>query len=554
MIMADDMGFSDAGCYGGEIHTPTLDRLAAGGLRFTQCYNTARCCPTRASLMTGLYPHQAGMGHMTSDNKLPGYTGTLNRSCRTIPEVLRPAGYRTYMCGKWHVVRNDWCGQDGPKHNWPLQRGYDRFYGTIQGGGNFYDPVTLCRDNTFVSPDADSHYKPKTFYYTDAISDNAVAFLQDHARDNADKPFFMYVAYTSPHWPMHALPEDIAKYKGKYDAGYGPIRQKRLERARELGVINKEWELSPQAGDWDKQDHKQWEARCMEVFAAMIDRMDQGIGRIVAELDKQGRLGNTVIFFLQDNGGCAEGMGRVEPKNWDIPPREPFKPDELAKTIWPPMHTREGKPVRGGPGVMPGPADTYIGYGRNWANVSNTPFREYKHWVHEGGISTPLIVHWPAGLRRTGQLEHAPAHLIDIMATCVDLGQASYPKQVDGQDITPMEGVSLAPTFSGGKLGERAIFWEHEGNRAVRRGQWKLVAKGPRAPWELYDMQADRTELNDLSGRKPELAKELADQWEQWARRAHAVPWPWGLPYGKPKGEGKKKADGAAKKKAAKKD
>ncbi len=527
LIMSDDMGFSDLGCYGGEIGTPTLDSLAASGLRFTQFYNTARCCPTRASLMTGLYPHQAGVGHMTDDRGFPAYRGDLSDNCVTIAQVLKPAGYRTYMTGKWHVTR--YASKDGPKHNWPLQRSYEKFYGTITGAGSFYDPTTLCRDNTYITPETDPAYKPETFYYTDAISDNAVKYIKDHHDESPDKPFFMYVAFTAAHWPMHALEEDVAKYKGKYERGYGYYRMQRFEQMKQMGLIRKDWDMSPQAGDWEQFEHKDWEARCMEVYAAMIDAMDQGIGRIIAELKKQGAFENTLIFFLQDNGGCAEGMGRGPKVNerWvgELKDREPMAPDELQPQIWPPMKTRDGRPVRGGPDVMPGPADTYIAYGRNWANVSNTPFREYKHWVHEGGISTPLICHWPNGVKARGELCHDPGHLIDIMATCVDVSGATYPKQLAGHDIQPMEGVSLAPTFRGAPLDERAIFWEHEGNRAVRKGKWKLVSKHP-GDWELYDIEADRTEMHDLAANHPEKLAELRALYEAWADRCGVQPWP----------------------------
>ena len=524
LIMADDMGYSDIGCYGSEIETPVLDGLAADGLRFTHFYNTARCCPTRACLMTGLYPHQAGVGHMTSDRGQDGYRGDLNKSCVTIAEVLKSAGYGTYMSGKWHVTKH--LSPDGPKFNWPLQRGYDRFYGTIYGAGSFFDPKTLTRDNMMISPFADPLYKPETFYYTDAISDHAVRFIAEHQKENADKPFFMYVAYTAAHWPMHALPEDIAKYKGKYDAGYTAVRKARFKRMRELGVIEKHWELSPQAGDWDSVKNKEWEARCMEVYAAMIDRMDQGIGKIVGELKKQGQLENTLVMYFQDNGGCAEGMGRRgEATRADKPTLEPMDPTTL-QTRMIPRQTRDGYPVLKGTGVMPGPADTYHGYGRAWANVSDTPFREYKHWVHEGGISTPLVAHWPAGIKRKGKLEHQSSHLIDIMATCVDLAGAQYPKEYKCNQIKPMEGVSLKTAFDGDKLQREAIYWEHEGNRAVRLGKWKLVAKGRKGKWELYDIEADRSEMHNLAEKDPQRTEEMAALWQKYAERANVIPWP----------------------------
>lgn len=530
VILSDDMGFSDLGCYGGEIQTPNLDKLAAGGLRFTQFYNTARCCPTRASLLTGLYPHQAGIGHMMEDKGKDSYRGDLNTRCLTIAEALKPAGYRNYAVGKWHVTRHT--KPDGPKHNWPLQRGFDRFYGTIHGAGSFYDPFTLTRDNNQISPHADPKYKPTTYYYTDAISDNAVRYIQHHHHDHDDKPFFLYVAYTAAHWPMHALEKDIAKYKGKYDSGYEQIRQVRLEKARKLGLIDEKWAMSPPAGDWTKVKDKAWEARCMEVYAAMIDNMDQGIGRIVEGLRHTGQFDNTLVLFLQDNGGCAEPFGRAAPKTQkeqargDKPTLPPMKPEELPKAMVPPQ-TRDGWPVLMGPGVLPGPADTFIAYGQGWANVSNTPFREYKHWVHEGGISTPLIVHWPAGIKARGELRHQPGHLIDVMATCVDVAGAKYPAENQGGKITPLEGRSLVPAFANNIIEREAIYWEHEGNRAIRVDKWKAVAKSPAGKWELYDMDADRTELHDQAAKESERVKEMVEKWEAWAKRANVLPWIW---------------------------
>jgi arylsulfatase A-like enzyme len=530
VILSDDMGYSDIGCYGGEIRTPNLDALAAGGLRFTQFYNTARCCPTRASLLTGLYPHQAGVGHMMNDRGEAGYRGTLHWNCATIAEVLKPAGYSAYAVGKWHVT------PPGNKDHWPLQRGFDRFYGTLHGAGSFWDPNTLARDNAFISPYSDPEYKPETFFYTDAISDHAVRFIQEHATRNPGRPFFLYVAYTAAHWPMHAPEKDIAKYKGLFDAGYGPVRQARYERMKKQGVIEDRWKLSPQAEDWDRVDDKAWEARCMEVYAAMVDNMDQGIGRITDQLKKGGQLGNTLVFFLQDNGGCAEGNGRQgagKPRP-EKPPLPPMAPDALQPDMVP-KQTRDGYPVRQGREVMPGPADTYIAYGRGWANVSNTPFREYKHWVHEGGIATPLIAHWPARIRARGELRHTPAHLIDIMATCADAGGATYPVERRGKKIVPMEGMSLLPVFDGKPIGERALFWEHERNGAVRLGNWKLVGKtvlGPDGPkedrWELYDIEADRSELNDLAAQQPTRVREMSALFLKYARRCNVLPLPAG--------------------------
>jgi arylsulfatase A-like enzyme len=535
LIMSDDMGFSDIGCYGGEINTPNLDQLANGGVRFSQFYNTARCCPTRAALLSGVYQHQAGIGLMTGDKQLPGYRGELGRDVVSIAEALGTAGYRRYMAGKWHVTRH--VGPNGPKDNWPLQRGFEKFYGTIIGAGSFYDPATLCRGNTYITPVNDSKYKPKTYYYTDAISDNAVTFLQEGAREEAQtRPFFLYVAYTTAHWPMHALPHDIAKYKGQYDKGFAPIRETRLAKMKTLGLVRPDTKLSPQSDSWEKVADKPWEARNMEVYAAMIDSMDQGIGRIVAELKRQNEFDNTLIFFLQDNGGCAEGFGRYTPRNGYATDLKPLGPDGLQRKIWPPMQTRDGRPLKTGPGVMAGPEDTFIGYGRGWANVSNTPFREYKHFAHEGGISTPLIVHWPSGIEpsRNGKLEHQPGHVIDIMATCADVAGGIYPKKFGEHEIIPVEGVSLLPAFSG-KPVERtdALYFEHHLNCAIRDGDWKLVRKGQTGrdaklfAWELYNVKTDRAELQNVAAENPEKVEELHAKWENWAVRAKVKPWPY---------------------------
>lgn len=524
VIMSDDMGFSDIGCQGGEIQTPNLDALAAGGLRFTQFHNNARCCPTRASLLTGLYPHQTGIGHMMDDRGTPAYRGDLNTRCRTIAEVLAPAGYRAYATGKWHVTRHT--RPDGPKHNWPLGRGFDRYYGTIHGAGSFFDPSTLTRDNTAISPFADPKYQPAVYYYTDAIADHAAQFVRDHARDHADRPFFLYVAFTAAHWPMHALPEDIQKYRGVYDVGYGPIRRARFERAARLGLIDPAQPLSPQAGDWDKAQDKAWEAAGMEVYAAMVDRMDQGIGKVVAALKQTGAFDNTLVLYLQDNGGCAESMGRSAEKDHPDAPRPaaPTLPPLTAEALLPPgsvpPQTRDGYPVRMGRNATPGPADTYVAYGKRWANVSNTPFREYKHWVHEGGTATPLIAHWPRGTTARGELRRQPGHVIDIMATCVDLAGATYPAEA-----APLEGRSLAPAFADLPIQRDALFWEHEGNRAVREGDWKLVSKHE-GPWELYDLSKDRVESRDLAEGHPGLVKRLSAKHAAWSERVGVAAWP----------------------------
>lgn len=531
-IMSDDMGFSDIGCYGSEIDTPNLNGLAENGLRFTQFYNTARCCPTRASLLSGLYPHQAGVGHMMNDRGYDGYRGDLNRNCVTIAEALGPAGYRTYMSGKWHVTKMIHPKTKADKHNWPLQRGFDRFYGTIHGAGSFFDPNTLTRDNEYISPAADPEYGPEQqangqYYYTDAIADHAVRFIKEHHYETGDQPFFLYVSFTAAHWPMHALEKDIDKYQGKYDVGYEAIRKARYQKMIELGVIDAAATTNfPVPDDAKETEFWDWDKRNMEVYAAMIDNMDQGIGRIVDALRDTGEFENTLLCFFQDNGGCAEGYGR---RGEGQPRSETATLGELADDYlqpdMQPKQTRDGFPVRTGKGVMAGPADTYIGYGRAWATVSNTPFREYKHWTHEGGISTPLIVHWPARVQRHGELENTPGHLVDLMATAVDVSGAIYPTTYhDGQSIKPMEGKSLVPAFDGKPIAREAIYWEHEGNRAIRVGDYKLVAKGAKGKWELYNIATDRSEQTNLAAEQPERVEKLAAMWQAYAERADVLP------------------------------
>ncbi|MDE0102378.1 MAG: arylsulfatase [Bryobacterales bacterium] len=513
VTMADDMGYSDIGCYGGEISTPVLDRLAANGLRFRSFYNYARCCPTRASLVTGLYPHQAGVGHMMSEYRedgapIPSYMGNLNKSCVTIAEVLRSAGYSTLMSGKWHVTPAEGTGEEVDRSNWPLQRGFDKFYGTIHGAGSFYDPVSLRRGNEPEDPGSG-------FYYTTAIGENAARFIEETLDEKPESPFFLYLPFTAPHWPLHAPEDAIAKYKGRYDAGWDALREERLDRMRQVGAVDGSAQLSdrdPSQAPWDDAPDKEWQARRMEVYAAQVELMDEAIGRVVTTLEERGQLDNTLILFLADNGGCAEE----------------------AQDAWQGLHiareTYAGDPVAVGndPSLMPGPEENYQSYGIPWANVSNTPFRYYKHWVHEGGISSPLIAHWPEGIEARGDWSDQLGHLIDVMPTCVDVSGASYPATFNDSPIHPMEGASLAPVFRG-KAAEghpEGLFWEHEGNRAVRVGDWKLVSKRSmpeNGQWELYNIAQDRSELNDLANEMPERVGELAGLWQQWADRVGVV-------------------------------
>jgi arylsulfatase A-like enzyme len=510
LILNDDMGYSDIGCYGGEVETPNLDRLAANGLRFSQFYNTARCSPSRASLLTGLHPHQTGIGVLTYSFGPEGYAGNLNDQCVTIPEALKTNGYRNYMSGKWHVAGN----LTEPTASWPLQRGFDEFFGTIIGAGSFYDPNTLTRGNENIEHEAQ---RDKEFFYTDAISDQAAAYIREHAAHHADQPFFQYVAYTAPHWPLHAHEEDIAKYKGRFDAGWDALREERLQRLVDAGILDKAWALTerdPTQPAWTQAEHKEWLLRCMEVYAAQIDRMDQGIGRILAALEQTGQMENTLVIFMADNGACAE----------DIPEGVPV--DELVNNLMiARSHTRDGAEVRFGnkPDIMPGPEDTYQSYGTAWANLSNTPFRLYKHWIHEGGISTPLIFHWPQGIVEKGGVRHTPGYLPDIMATVLDISSTAYPQQRDGKPLPALEGTSLMSVFNG-DIAERApMFWEHEGNAAVRIGNWKLVRKYP-DPWELYDMAQDRTETRDLAAQYPDRVADMRARYDEWATRCGVIP------------------------------
>ncbi|WP_100612795.1 arylsulfatase [Confluentibacter lentus] len=525
VIMSDDMGYSDIGCYGGVINTPVLDGLAKNGLRFKQFYNTARCCPSRASLLTGLYAHQAGIGHMMNDSGTDGYRGDLSNKAVTIAEVLKQAGYSTYISGKWHITPLMPSKENPSKHNWPLQRGFDKFFGTIHGAGSFYDPNSLTRDNEFIVPS-------EGFYYTDAISDNAVKFIEEHKSGN---PFFLYIPYTAAHWPMHAKPEDIAKYTGKFDEGWDVLREKKYKKLLEMGLTRSEWKLTEKDDipDWEDVELKDWYSSLMEVYAAMVDCMDQGIGRVMNILDKKGIKDNTLVFFLQDNGGCAEEWGfsnDIKPyyKDVEFDRIIPMGKDEF-QTRMEPKYTRDGRPVLKGKGLKPGGEDTYLGYGKAWANASNTPFRMYKKWVHEGGISTPLIVHWPAGIKAKNEFREQPGHLIDIMATCIDVAGATYPQTFNNNKVIPFEGQSLTPVFENKDLQNRAIFWEHEGNKAVRLGKYKLVSiykKDSEYNWELYDLESDRSETINLIGGMPFKAKEMETLWKDWAKKVGVKSWP----------------------------
>ncbi len=492
IFLVDDMGWSDLGCYGGEIPTPNLDRLAQGGLRFTQFYNTARCSPSRACLLTGVYPHKAGMGYLDdlSIKDSEGTTGKLSNRAVTMAEALKPAGYFTAMSGKWHM---------GQTHGTPpWQRGFDRSLSSTLGASYFPDqpdrknnPLALNGEHIPLN----SPVLGSDWYGTDLWTKFGLKFVDEALGEK--KPFFLYLAQPAPHFPLMAPPEDIARYRGKYLQGWDKLRQARYKRQLEMGIIDPKWPLSqrpPDSPAWDSLNDAQKDRfdHIMAIYAAMIDRMDKSVGDLVAGLEKRGVLDNTLILFLSDNGGNAESG---------------------------PNGITEGDPL-GGP-------DSRVFLGMNWATLNNTPFRRYKHFIHEGGISTPLIAHWPKGIakNRDNQLEKQPAHLVDIMATVMEISGAKYPKKFNGHDIFPMDGISLRPTFEGRKLNRKEpIFWEHEGNRGIRDGKWKLVSKYLE-PWELYDVEADRTEQHDLVKQNAALAKRMAAQWDAWAKRSLVDQW-----------------------------
>ena len=520
LMMVDDMGFSDLGYHGSEIDTPNLDALARGGVRFSQFYNSGRCCPTRATLMTGLHPHQTGIGWMTQppnsdrgQNEPPAYQGYLNRRCATLGEALRPVGYATLMAGKWHLGYND-------QSRWPLQRGFDRFFGCISGATRFFHPEHP-RGMTLGNVDIE-HPESTTdeaFYTTDAYTDYAMRFIREHRRDaGADKPFFLYLAYTAPHWPLQAFEDDIAKYRGRYRAGWDELRRRRFQRQIELGLIAPSTKLSPRTPgipDWESLDEKKRDEMDlkMAVYAAMIDRVDQNVGRLVRFLKETGQFENTLILFLSDNGGCQEGgmLGRGE--FYDVERRN----QQSANS-----------------------------YGEAWANASNTPFRLYKHFAHEGGTATPFFMHWPAKIEPRTDWYTEPAQLIDLMPTILDVTGGSYPERLYGNELPTLDGVSLRPAFSGEPL-KRAepIFVEHENHAFVRAGGWKLVGRdvSPRggvdaSRWELYDMGLDRTETRDLAAANPSMVKELAGKWMAWSERVGVYPKGPGVP-GRAKSEPK---------------
>lgn len=491
VVMSDDMGYSDLGCFGGEIRTPTLDRLASQGLRFTNFYSENMCWVSRAAMLTGVY-------HKTSLWK-----GGLHPRCVTLPEALRTRGYQTLMSGKWHLS-----GRGGKTY--PNDRGFDQFYGILGGAASFYAPFSLSRDRKNVEHEADS--KPD-YYFTDAISDEAVRMIK---QAKADKPLMLYVAYTAAHWPLHAPEKEIDAYKGQYAAGWDELRKQRLARMKKLGIVADEIQLSPRheiVPAWVDEEHKAWQQRRMEVYAAQVTIMDRGIGRVVEALKKTGRFDNTLFLFTIDNGGCHVEYGKNR--------RGSYLPDK----------TRDGKPMRPGnlSDIMPGPEDTYQSYGYGWANASNTPFRLFKQFDHEGGIRTPMIAHWPVGISEKvkGKLVRSVSHLIDVMPTVMEVSGTKLGDKVGGKSRIAMDGHSLAAAFRGESLADHeTLFFHHAKGKALRHKGWKIVSAGKK--WELYNLVDDSLELNDLAKKQPEKLAELIAIWTAESKRlnnqGNAVP------------------------------
>jgi len=513
VILLDDLGYSDLGCYGGEIRTPNIDRLAAGGLRFTRFYNASRCCPTRASLLTGLYPHQVGLAQNGRN---------LTRDAATIAELLRSAGYQTAMSGKWHLSETVPIGgkADGPEHfawlnhqagngrpfadirTYPVNRGFERHYGTIWGVADYFDPFSLVEGAEPVKS------VPDDYYLTDAITAKSVEYIRAMARE--DRPFFLYVAQNAPHWPLHARPEDIDRYRETYRRGWHALREERYRRQVEMGLIDPATHplpgLTGRGPDWGALDagRRDHEAALMAVHAAMVDRVDQGVGSILQSLQETGRHEDTVIFLLADNGASPE---RYTDPGFDRP-----------------SETRDGRPIRYAAPFEPGPETTWGYIGPQWASAVNTPYRYWKAESFEGGCRTPLVVYWPGGQGAPrGSTTDRAGHVIDLMPTCLDLAGVAYPGRYAGHELKPLEGESLVPALRGRPgAGDRVLYFEHEGGRAVQAGGWKSVARAGR-PWELYHVAEDATETLDLAGREPRRLAELARMWRAWATRVGAA-------------------------------
>ena len=522
VILADDMGFSDLGCYGSEIHTPNLDKLAAEGLRFTHFYNTSRSCPTRASLLTGLYQHQAGIGRMTFDDNQPGYRGTMTHNGVTIAEALKGNGYQTAWVGKWHIAetplrpdQRQWLAHQvqhdefAPKDNYPINRGFQDCYGTIYGVVDYFDPFSL------ISGDQPVNSVPKDYYSTIALADTAVAYVNKYAE--TDKPFFMYLAFHCPHWPLHALPEDIEKYKDTYKDGWQAIREARYQRMKEMKLFGDADDfLSPRqfADSWDENPTKEWDARAMAVHAAMIDRMDQEIGRVIETLKKNGQLDNTLILFMSDNGCSNEDCQNYSEGEND----RPAETRDGRKIVYPKQKE-----------IMPGPETSYASVGARWANAANTPFRFWKAKSYEGGICTPMIAHWPKGIKQPqGSVNTQMGHVMDIMATCLDISGTQYPTEYNGHKIIPLAGQSLDPIFkTGSRKGHDELCFEHFNEKAlIDASGWKIVWPNNTKSWELYNLNEDRSEMHNLADRYPEKVKDMVARYEEWEKDYMVVPRP----------------------------
>ncbi len=511
IILNDDMGFSDIGCYGGEIETPNLDRLAANGLRYSQFYNTARCSPSRASLLTGLHPHQTGVGILTYNNGPEGYAGNLNKSCVTVAEVLKANNYKTYLSGKWHVSSN----LTQPTDSWPLQRGFDYFFGTIIGAGSFYHPNTLTRGNDNIEHEAEND---PSFFYTDAISNQAAAYVRQHSQENPDAPFFQYVAYTAPHWPLHAPDQWIDKYKGRYAEGYEALRQQRLKRMQALGIVPKGGSANtPMEGGlptWEQltEEQRQREARSMEVYAAMVDNMDHHIGRMLDYLRQSGQLDNTFVLFMSDNG--ADGNSPI-----DLPGNREWMAKDFDNSL-------ENMGRKG----------SYIDYGAQWAQVGATPFPFFKGFTSQGGTTVPVILSHSSLKAQAGQLNGQFFHVMDVMPTILELAGVKHPgTQFRGREVQPMQGVSMLPGLHGQAMPERAVGWELFGRRALRKGDWKMTwmtAPYGTAQWQLYNLAKDPVEAHDLAKQEPAKLAELTQEWEAYVQRNNVLLGPVKIKYG----------------------
>ncbi|MDA0284458.1 MAG: arylsulfatase [Planctomycetota bacterium] len=506
-IVADDLGYSDLGCFGGEIKTPHLDSLADNGLRLTRFYNMGRCCPSRTSILTGHYPHRVGVGHKVADLGQPGYRGAVSPDAPTIAESLKSVGYRSFISGKWHLGTPD-----------PTRHGFEEFYGTLVSAQTFWDPGHYLR---LPEGRLARNYDPSKFYGTDAVTDHALDFLQE-ARQTPDKPWFMYLAYHAPHFPLHARRSDIEKYADTYHVGWDQMRNERLTRMKRLGIVPEHTQLTPRSRYWDygekttganpawnslPEDRRIDLARRMAIYAAMIDRIDHNVGRVLNDLRSSQELDNSLVVFLSDNGACAEW----DPYGFDVS----SSPHNI-------LHRDNQLDQMGGP-------DTYSSVGSGWANASNTPWRLYKHYTHEGGIASPCIIHWPANSNRRGEIDHRPTHIIDLMPTVNEIAEAQYPGSIT------LPGRSFVPMLKDEPAKPRTLYFEHESNKAILEGQWKLVALKEH-DWELYNVNVDRTELEDLAVKHPAIVKRLAAQWDRWAKDNFVTPLPrdYGVKYLKP--------------------